>query len=179
MGEQIMIYLNMLFTFFKIGLFSFGGGYAILAMIQQEVVSKHAWLTEAEFVQVVAISQMTPGPIAINAATFIGYQKAGILGSLICTLGVILPSLIIMLTITISYLKLKQLAWFQQIFKRLRLLSVGLIAAALIMILGHAVENWYAVGIFICSFLATWKFKLNPFTMLIMAAIFGMLFGTI
>ncbi|MDI3504392.1 MAG: chromate transporter [Candidatus Cloacimonadota bacterium] len=174
-----MIYLNLLFTFFKIGLFSFGGGYAILAMIQQEVVLNHAWLTEAEYVQVVAISQMTPGPIAINAATFIGYQKAGIIGSLLCTLGVTLPSLLIMLTITISYLKLKKLPWFQQIFKRLKLLSVGLIAAALIMIIDHAVENWYALGIFTACFLATWKFKLNPFTMLIMAAIFGMICGTV
>jgi chromate transporter len=174
-----MIYLQMVFTFFKIGLFSFGGGYAILAMIQQEVVVKYAWLTEAEFVQVVAISQMTPGPIAINAATFIGYHKAGVFGGLLCTLGVILPSVIIMLIITVSYLKLKKLAWFQQIFKRLRLLSVGLIAAALIMIMGNAVEGWYSVAIFATSFLLTWRFKLNPFTMLIAAAIFGMLFGTI
>lgn len=171
--------LNMLFTFFKIGLFSFGGGYAILAMIQQEVVINNAWLTEAEFVQVVAISQMTPGPIAINAATFIGYQKAGVIGSLLCTLGVILPSLIIMLLITVSYLKLKKLPWFQQVFKRLRLLSVGLIAAALIMIMGNAVKDWYSVGIFVTSFLLTWRFKLNPFTMLIAAAVFGMLFGSV
>lgn len=173
-----MIYLNMIFSFFKIGLFSFGGGYAILAMIQQEVVLKNAWLTEAEFVQVVAISQMTPGPIAINAATFIGYQKAGILGSLICTLGVILPSLIIMLLITISYLKLKKLPWFQMIFKRLRLLSLGLIAAALIMVLGHAVKDLFSVIVFVLCFLATWRFKLNPFTMLIISAFVGILFGS-
>lgn len=174
-----MILLTMLFTFFKIGLFSFGGGYAILAMIRQEVVIHHAWITEAEFVQVVAISQMTPGPIAINAATFIGYQKAGVLGSLICTFGVILPSLIIMLIITMSYLKLKKLPWFQQIFKRLRLLSVGLIAAALIMIMGNAVQDWYSVAIFAVCFAATWRFKLNPFTMLILAAVFGMVFGSV
>jgi chromate transporter len=167
----------MIFTFFKIGLFSFGGGYAILAMIQQEVVLKHAWLTDAEFVQIVAISQMTPGPIAINAATFIGYQKAGIPGSLLCTLGVILPSLIIMLLITISYLKLRNQKWFQMVFKRLRLLSIGLIAAALIMVLRHAVQNTYSILIFACCFFATWKFKLNSFTMLILAAITGMIFG--
>jgi chromate transporter len=173
-----MMLLSMLFTFFKIGLFSFGGGYAILAMIQQEVVIKHAWLTEAEFMEVVAISQMTPGPIAINAATFIGYHKAGILGGLLCTIGVILPSLIIMMIITLSYLKLKKLAWFQQIFKRLRLVSVGLIAAALIMILGNAVQSLFAVAVFAVSFVCTWKFKLNPFTMLIATAIFGAIFGS-
>ncbi len=174
-----MMYLQMLFTFFKIGLFSFGGGYAILAMIQQEVVINNPWLTKAEFMQVVAISQMTPGPIAINAATFIGYQKAGIFGSLLCTFGVILPSLIIMMIITISYLKLRKLGWFIQIFKRLRLLSVGLIGAALIMIMGNAVKDLYSVGIFLACFLLTWRFKLNPFTMLIAAAIFGMIFGTV
>ncbi|MCB5278331.1 MAG: chromate transporter [Candidatus Cloacimonadaceae bacterium] len=173
-----MTLINMLFVFFKIGLFSFGGGYAILAMIQQEVVFKHAWLNDAEFVQVVALSQMTPGPIAINAATFIGFQKAGVIGSLLCTFGVILPSLIIMFTITVSYLKLKKLPWFQQIFKRLRLLSVGLIAAALIMIMGNAVQDWFSVVVFVACFLATWRFRLNPFTMLMVAAVFGMVFGS-
>ena len=173
-----MIYLQMLLTFIKIGLFSFGGGYAILAMIQQEVVLKQAWITEAEFIQVVAISQMTPGPIAINAATFIGFQKGGILGSLLCTFGVILPSVIIMLLITLTYLKLKKQAWFQNIFKRLRLLSLGLIAAALIMILGHAVKDLFSVTIFVLCFIATWRFKLNPFTMLIVSAIAGILFGS-
>nr|MDK2850185.1 chromate transporter [Candidatus Cloacimonadota bacterium] len=173
-----MMLLSMLYTFFKIGLFSFGGGYAVLAMIQQEVVIKNAWLTDTEFMEVVAISQMTPGPIAINAATFIGYQKAGIPGSLLCTLGVILPSILVMMIITISYLKLKNLPCFQQIFKRLRLVSVGLIAAALIMVLGNAVQSLFAVVVFLVSFIATWKFKLNPFTLLIAVAIFGAIFGS-
>ena len=84
-----MIYLALFYTFFKIGLFSFGGGYAILAMINQEVVLKNAWLTHSQFMDIVAISQMTPGPIAINAATFIGYQKGGFLGSVLSTLVVI------------------------------------------------------------------------------------------
>ncbi|HNQ43509.1 MAG TPA: chromate transporter [Candidatus Cloacimonadota bacterium] len=173
-----MLYLEMLFTFTKIGLFSFGGGYAILAMIQQEVVLKHAWLTESQFVDIVAISQMTPGPIAINAATFIGYQKAGLPGAVLCTLGVILPSLITMLLITISYMKLKHQAWFKNVFARLRLLSIGLIGAAFFMVLGNAVQSLFAVVIFVLSFLATWKLKLNPFTLLILAAIAGMLFAS-
>lgn len=173
-----MMYLNMIITFFKIGLFSFGGGYAILAMIQHEVVINNAWLTEAEFVQIVAISQMTPGPIAINAATFIGYQKAGVLGALLCTLGVILPSLIIMLAITISYLKLKKQAWFLNVFKRLRLASLGLIAAALIMVTGTSFKNLFSVLVFICCFGASWYYKLNPFYLLVIAAICGMLFGS-
>ena len=86
-----MIYLKLFWTFFKIGLFSFGGGYAILAMIRQEVVLKNAWISSSQFMDVVAISQMTPGPIAINAATFIGYQKGGLWGAVLSTLGVIFP----------------------------------------------------------------------------------------
>ncbi|MFW5628786.1 MAG: chromate transporter [Candidatus Cloacimonadaceae bacterium] len=172
-----MILLNMFLTFFKIGLFSFGGGYAILAMIRQEVVLINPWLTQQEFMQVVAISQMTPGPIAINAATFVGYHKAGVLGSFVCTLGVVMPSLIVMALITITYVKLKELEWFKRIFKRLRLLSVGLIGAALIMILPKAVESTFALGVFIVSFFATWRWKISPFTLLIVAAIFGAIFG--
>ncbi|MDD3536335.1 MAG: chromate transporter [Candidatus Cloacimonetes bacterium] len=174
-----MIYLNMFITFFKIGLFSFGGGYAILAMIKQEVVLNNPWVTEAEFMQIVAISQMTPGPIAINTATFIGYTKGGIPGSVLCTFGVILPSLILMLLITISYIKLSKTPWFKAIFKRLRLLSLGLIAAALIMVLGHAVQSLFALLVFIACFVSSWKFKVNPFYMLIASAIVGILFGDI
>ncbi len=177
MVAKSMIYLTMFWTFFKIGLFSFGGGYAILAMIRQEVVVKYAWLSQTQFMEVVAISQMTPGPIAINAATFIGYQKGGIFGSMLCTLGVIFPSVIIMLLVTISYLKLKRQPWFRNVFAKLRLLSLGLIAAALIMVFGDAIADWFSIIVFAISLLASWRFKLNPFYLLMIAAVVGMLLG--
>ncbi|MBP7309923.1 MAG: chromate transporter [Candidatus Cloacimonetes bacterium] len=172
-----MIYLKMFITFVEIGLFSFGGGYAILAMIRQEVVLKNAWLTQQQFVDIVAISQMTPGPIAINAATFIGYQKGGILGSLICTFGVILPSLVLMTIITISYLKLRKQAWFRNVFTKLRLLSIGLIAAALFLIARDAFTDLFTLIVFALSLIAMWRLKLNPFILLLGAAIVGMLLG--
>lgn len=172
-----MIYLDMWFTFMKIGLFSFGGGYAILAMIRQEVVVKHTWLSAGQFVDIVAISQMTPGPIAINAATFIGYQKAGLLGAVLCTLGVITPSLLIMLIVTVTYLKLKNQPWFKNVFAKLRLLSLGLIAAALIMVFGSAVADYFSIVVFCLSLIATWKYKFNPFYLLLIAAIVGMILG--
>ncbi len=172
-----MMYLGMFLTFAKIGLFSFGGGYAILAMIRQEVVVNHTWLSQTQFMDVVAISQMTPGPIAVNAATFIGYHKGGVFGAVLCTLGVILPSLVIMLLITLSYLKLKKQPWFKNIFRNLRLLSVGLIAAALIMVFGDAMRDWFSVIVFAGSLIAGWKYKMNPFYLLISAAVVGMLFG--
>lgn len=172
-----MIYLRMFITFVEIGLFSFGGGYAILAMIRQEVVLKNAWLTQQQFVDIVAISQMTPGPISINAATFIGFQKGGILGSLICTFGVILPSLVLMTFITISYLKLRKQAWFRNIFTKLRLLSIGLIAAALFLIAHDAFTDLFTLIVFALSLLAMWRFKLNPFILLMGAALVGMFLG--
>ena len=169
--------LSIFFTFVKVGLFSFGGGYAILAMIPQEVVSKHGWLSPGEFADVVAISQMTPGPIAINAATFIGFRQYGVLGSLLCTFGVILPSLVLMLILTLTYLKLRKRPWFQNIFKNLRLLSLGLIAAAMIMIGRGAFTDWFSVGIFGICFLIVWRWKINPVYVLVLAALLGMGLG--
>ncbi|MBM4403198.1 MAG: chromate transporter [Candidatus Cloacimonetes bacterium] len=172
-----MTLLIMLAVFTKIGLFSVGGGYAILAMIKQEVVLNYGWLTEAEFFDIVAVSQMTPGPIAINAATFIGYQKSGIAGAVVCTLGVILPSLLLMLLITLSYVKLRHKPWFNRIFYRLRPLAIGLIAAAAIMAGRDAIRDWFSVGIFAVALLLTWKWKINPFLLLIGAGIVGFFLG--
>ncbi len=169
--------LLMLFTFIKIGLFSFGGGYAILAMIQQETVFKHHWLTQSEFTDIVAISQSTPGPIAINAATFIGYKQGGVWGSVLCTLGVILPSLIIMLIITLTYIKLKKQPWFQDIFKRLRLVTLGLIGAALVLIAGGAFPDLISVAIFVAALGIYWFLKPNPLYVMLGAALLGMLIG--
>ena len=171
------MYLSMFITFVKIGLFSFGGGYAILAMIQQEVVVNHNWLTQSQFTDVVAISQMTPGPIAINAATFIGYQQGGFLGALLCTFGVILPSLIIMLVITLTYLKLRRLPWFKNIFQKLRWLTLGLIGAAVVLIGKDSFPDVFSVGVFILSLAVYWRFKFNPIYLMLGAAVLGILLG--
>lgn len=171
------MYLTLFWTFVKIGLFSFGGGYAILAMIQQEAVVRNAWLSSAEFADVVAISQMTPGPIAINAATFIGYRQAGIPGSLLCTFGVILPSLILMLAITLTYLKLREQVWFKNIFQKLRWVTLGLIGAALILIAKGAFVDWFSWIVFVLCLGIYWRFKINPIVMMLAAAVVGMIFG--
>lgn len=169
--------LSMFLTFCKIGLFSFGGGYAILAMIQQEVVTKNAWITSSEFADIVAISQMTPGPIAINAATFIGYRQGGILGSVVCTLGVIFPSIILMLAITLTYIKLSKLPWFQNIFQKLRFVTLGLIAAAMILIGKTAFPDFFSIIIFVAALFVSWRWKTNPIYLLLGAAVIGMIFG--
>ena len=169
-----MIYLELLWSFFQIGLFSFGGGYATLPLIQNQIVDLHHWITMPEFVDIITISQMTPGPIAINSATFVGMQIAGIGGAIVATLGCILPSLIIVLTIAYFYFKYKELSMVKGIVKSLRPAVVALIASAGLSILTLSLWNGkpvtlnlsdldgLAVGIFITGFIILRKFKTDP-----------------
>ena len=124
-----MIFLQLFYTFFKIGLFGFGGGYAMLSMIQGEVVTRHDWLSPQEFTDIVAISQMTPGPIGINSATYVGYDAIvnagygmgwGIFGSALATFAVVLPSFILMLTISKFFLKYQKHPVVESVFNGLR-----------------------------------------------------------
>ena len=108
-----MIYLQLFFSFLQIGAFSFGGGYAAMPLIQEQVVSQHGWLTLDAFTDLVTISQMTPGPIAINAATFVGTQVAGPIGSIVATLGCVLPSCIIVTLLAFIYMKYRNLSVLQ------------------------------------------------------------------
>lgn len=134
-----MLYLQLFLSFFKIGLFGFGGGLAILSLIQIEVET-HAWMTNQEFVDIVAVSQVTPGPIGINCATYVGYTATGtIWGSILATFAVVLPSLIIMLSICRLYLWLNthfqnNLYWTQTL-RMLRFVVIGLIAAAALLLM--------------------------------------------
>ncbi|MDR0294816.1 MAG: chromate transporter [Prevotellaceae bacterium] len=173
-----MIYLQLFITFFKIGLFGFGGGYAMLSLIQHEIVEVNGWLTTSEFTDIVAISQMTPGPIGINAATFVGYTASGsVWGATIATIAVCLPSFIIMLLICKVLSLFRANPYFNAIFKVLRFVVVGLIAsAALILVTPESFLDYKSVIIFVVVFFATWKFKLHPILTLIIAGTFGALF---
>ncbi|MHB1394338.1 MAG: chromate transporter [Clostridia bacterium] len=124
-----MIYLKLLFSFIKIGLFSFGGGYAMIPLIQREI-EMHGWISPSEFVDIIAISEMTPGPIAVNSATFVGYKTAGLFGSVVATIGVALPSLIIILLVSGFFFKLQNKPINIMIFYGIRPVITGLIAAA-------------------------------------------------
>ena len=125
-----MIYLQLFYTFFKIGLFGFGGGYAMLSMIQGEVVTRYGWVTSQEFTDIVAISQMTPGPIGINAATYVGFTSTGsVWGSIVATFAVVFPSFILMLTISKFFLKYQKHPVVESIFAGLRPAVVGLLAS--------------------------------------------------
>jgi len=134
-SEPAVIYQKLFTSFFQIGLFSFGGGYASMPLIQQQVVEKHGWLTLSEFADVITISQMTPGPIAINSSTFVGMRIAGIPGAIIATLGCILPSCIIVLALAFLYQRYKNLSVVKALLAGLRPAVVALIASAGVSIL--------------------------------------------
>ncbi len=133
-----MLYLALFISFFKIGLFGFGGGLAILSLIQMEV-ENHGWMNEQEFVDIVAVSQVTPGPIGINCATYVGYTVGGFWGSVLSTFAIVLPSLIIMLTICKVYFRLQTKyqgnPYFEQTLKMLRFTVIGLIASAALLLI--------------------------------------------
>ena len=180
-----MIYLQLFYTFFKIGLFGFGGGYAMLSMIQGEVVTRYNWVSSQEFTDIVAISQMTPGPIGINAATYVGFTSTGsIWGSVIATFAVVLPSFILMLTISKFFLKYQKHPAVESVLSGLRPAVVGLLASAALVLMntenfGSPTKDTYtfviSVIIFLVAFIGTKKYKANPILMIIACGIAGLI----
>lgn len=134
-----MIYLELFLSFLRIGAFSFGGGYAAMPLIQEEVVQRHAWISMADFADLVTISQMTPGPIAINAATFIGLQVGGLSGAVAATIGNVLPSCLIVTLLAVIYTRYRKLRLLQGILQMLRPAVVALIFTAGLQILLPAI----------------------------------------
>lgn len=188
-----MIFLQLFITFFQIGLFGFGGGYGMLSLIQGEVVHHWHWMSTAEFTDIVAISQMTPGPIGINSATYCGYtavHNAGMsegmamLGSATATFALVLPSLILMLLIAKLFIKYMHTPLVQSVFAGLRPAVVGLLAAATLLLctpenFSTPKENpwqfWVSIFLFVATFVGTKVFKINPIKMILMAGFAGLL----
>lgn len=177
-----MILLQLFWSFLQIGAFSFGGGYAAVPLIQSQIVDQHAWLAMSEFTDLITISQMTPGPIAINAATFVGIKIAGIPGALAATFGCILPSCIIVTLIARLYLKYRSLDLLQGVLASLRPAVVAMIAAAGISILisafwgsGEVIRlastNWVLVVIFGISVFLLQKGKMNAIAVMVLAGV--------
>ncbi|MCD7714178.1 MAG: chromate transporter [Prevotella sp.] len=188
-----MIFLQLILTFFEIGLFGFGGGYGMISLIQAQVVTHHAWLTTAEFTNVIAISQMTPGPIGINSATYCGYvavQNAGyaapfaLLGSLAATTSVMLPSVILMILIAKMLLRYMNHHAVVGAFRGLRPTVVGLLIAAVLALMTeenfssphvNAWQFYISVFLFAATFVGTMFFKVNPIKMIGLAAFAGIM----
>lgn len=189
----MIIFLQLFYTFFIIGLFGFGGGYGMLSLIQTETVMHHHWLSSAEFTNIVAISQMTPGPIGINSATYCGYAAVhnmglsntmAIFGSITATSALVLPSLILMLLISKMFLKYMKTPAVQSIFMGLRPVVVGLLAAATLLLCNAenfslpSINVWQfsiSIGLFMATFIGTMWLKINPIRMICYAAVAGML----
>ena len=175
-----MIYLQLFFSFLQIGMFSFGGGYAAMPLIREQVVSRHGWLDMGEFTNLITISQMTSGPIAINAATFVGMKLTGMPGAVVATLGYITPSCIIVTIIAKLYLKYREMDMLQGILGGIRPAVVALIGSAGISILQTAFwgvsgemvisdTSWLMVGIFVVCVILLRKVKMNPIWVMVLA----------
>lgn len=175
-----MIYLQLFFSFLQVGAFSFGGGYAAMPLIKQQVITAQHWLTISEFTDLISISQMTPGPIAINSATFVGIKIAGIPGALCATIGCVLPSCIIVGIISYFYIKYRHMDKLQNVLKMLRPAVVALIATAGVSILttaffGETFKIHLVVIFSICVILLT-KYKWDPILVMILAGVMNTIY---
>ena len=187
-----MLYLTLFLEFLKIGLFTFGGGYAMIPLIR-EVVLKHGWLDEAQFLNMIGVAEVTPGPIAVNMATYVGSTQAGILGALLCTVGVVLPAFIIMLLISILLKKFMKNKYVQSALGGIKFVAIALIAASAITIfadvlfpytLNNGVSisiNFVAIKMFVLIVAGYFLLKIllrkkpGPISIIIMSALIGLL----
>ena len=182
-----MILLQLFLSFVKIGLFSIGGGYAAMPLIEAQVVESQGWLTMNEFIDLITIAEMTPGPIAVNSATFVGIRIAGLPGAVVATFGCILPSLFIVSLLSWLYTRYKNLSLLQSILASLRPAVVALIASAGISILLKVIfgedpiafQNIHVLGVclFGAAFFALRKYKLNPILVMSLCGAAGLILG--
>ncbi len=187
-----MIYLRLLFSFIKIGLFTFGGGYAMIPLIQKEI-EINGWLTPSQFVDIIAIAEMTPGPIAINSATFVGYKTAGIFGGLIATIGVSLPPLILMMIVSKYFVKFMNHPLVSSVFYFIRPIVTGLIFVAAVYVarttlftqsitlnnIAGVIKNpldfidFKSILVLVLAIISIVKLKINPILVIIGAGVLG------
>lgn len=188
------IIAELFYSFFKIGLFSFGGGYGMLSVIQGEVVTRHSWMTMSEFTDIVAISQMTPGPIGINSATYVGYTAVinsgsspamAVIGSLTASFAVMLPSFVLMLLVSRFFMKYCKHPRVESLFTVLRPAVVGLIASAALLLMnsenfgspvGSPIQFVVSILLFLFAFVALKAYHLSPILILLLCGLFGGVF---
>ena len=166
--------LTLFWTFFKIGAFTFGGGYAMIPLIQRETVEKHGWITEDDILEIIAIAESTPGPIAINSATFVGFRTAGVLGAACATLGVVLPSFIIISAISAVLSAFLEFRAVRYAFFGIRAGVLGLVIKALVTMHGKMKKNVLSYVVAVGAFVATVFFKVDIILVIIGCAITGL-----
>lgn len=152
--------LKLFTTFFKIGLFSFGGGFAMIPLIQSEVIERHKWINSKDFVDMLVLAQSTPGPIAVNTAVFVGYKTAGVAGAVAATLGTVLPSFIVILLLALFFAEVRENRYVDAAFRAMRPAVVALIVAPLMGLVKGM--KWYLIAISAAVALLVWYFGFSP-----------------
>lgn len=181
----MMVQLWRLFAaFFQIGLFSIGGGYAVIPLIQEQVVDQYQWISRKMYTDIITISQMTPGPLAVNTSTFVGLQIAGIKGAVAATAGCVCTGILISLLLYRFFARHRNCIFVFEILKGLKSASLGLIISAAVTILllafgggaesfGFASVDWFAVAVFCCTLLLLRKYKVNPVSVMLASGVIG------
>lgn len=175
MGKLLKELFELFMIFFRIGGFTFGGGYAMLPAIQREIVEERKWATNEEIIDYYAIGQCTPGIIAVNTATFIGYRRKGIIGGIVATLGMVTPSLIIITTIAAFFKQFQEIQVVQHAFGGIRVVVAALIANTVIKMASQSIKDWMGILLFVFALFIVAVFNTSPFIVIITASLVGIL----
>lgn len=179
MKERIKTLLSIFWVFFKIGAFTFGGGYAMIPLIQRETAQSRSWVSDEDILEIIAIAESTPGPIAINSATFIGYKVAGVLGSVFATVGVVLPSFVIIYVISGVLRQFQEIKAVQYAFAGIRAGVLALILKAMWSMYKQCKKSVFAYAIMAFAFIAVAVFDLSLLIVIIACAVAGLVYSTI
>ena len=174
MGKRYSELWKVFITFFKIGAFTFGGGYAMVPLIQKEAVENHKWITDEDILEIIAIAESTPGPIAINSATFVGYRTCGVLGSAAATLGVVLPSFVLIFAISFVLRQFQDMKAVQYAFQGIRAGVLALLCKALWGMYKKNQKNWASYIIMAGAFVLTGLLDVSVLPVLVGCAVFGL-----
>ena len=164
-------------AFFTIGALTFGGGYAMLPMLEREIVSRHKWVTSEELLNYFAIGQCTPGVIAVNTATFVGYKVKGIIGGIIATLGVVAPSILIITVIALVLQNFMDIGWVQHAFAGIRVAVCALITASVVKLFKSNVKQHWHIALAVIAFVVVALLKLSPVYVVVACAVLSFIFG--
>jgi chromate transporter len=166
-----MLLFRLFITFFKIGLFSFGGGFAMIPLIQREVIEKNRWIEEKDFLDMLVLAQSTPGPIAVNTAVFVGYKTAGMLGAIMAALGTVLPSFIVILLLALFFVEVRENRYVDAAFRAMRPAVVALIVAPLMGLVKGM--KWYLMAVAAAVAVAVWYFGVSPIYFIVAGVLVG------
>jgi len=169
------VLVQLFLSFFKVGLFTFGGGYAMIPLIEREIIQARGWLTLEQFIDVIAIAEMTPGPVAVNSATLVGFRTGGFWGSVVATAGVVAPSAIVVTALAAAMRRMKSVPWMDSFFRGVRPAVVSLIAYAGLSVARSAVASPESLAILVITLALLVKCKVHPILLVVLSAIAGAL----